>query len=673
MSDTVLYIDEKSNEFKKALAESQQAADIWIRAATHDLVSLNDVQNVLLNTPPFSYASDIMFSAYDVIEDTKDLINDHTKIENWVFLIIDIIPLIPFPVTKAVGPPLKYGMHIVRKEIQKSKGTLKFKDAIIQQLKMILHERVAGKFFDATAFLLENIEDFKLKIKDNIQKSIDTFIKTVDDQFKSKIDPNKFYTDAVGHFNKASQYEAVFPTKVEHFNNFADYLIENIRGSTSAKTGQQVQTSNSIIAIAESIWNSVKTVLRTIQNAAKTFVDKAFGNVDDQDDSIYYFLFTLNSLALGAFSKTKTGKQVLKKMNERIAAIRKRLQGKTTGKEDPCSPNKSTQKAASKRSVQYSTGEEIFTHYDFYLKYAPLLGSRTYVSGSTNSNKILGVKWQSYFNKELLEEKGKIYYFDSVGNKIELPRLVKGKKYFIPENDIEVALLEKDTVQIAFKDGSKEVYKKLKHKYKIDYILYQKVNTLGFIYDQSENLTDVVIKSDGTQLGQLGFEYHEKKIYKIWLIENNSISRLLALYQYDENDDLIQATTENQYNYDYQYKNHLITRYTDLTGVAMNFEWATIDDSEKVIHEWMDDGSNEFFFAWDDDIRTTFVKDSLGNTTEYYYNSNGYTNKVIYPDGSNEIWIRDQADRIIQHMYPDGSSEKFKYDQHSNLVEYCYQ
>ncbi len=52
MSDTVLFIDEKSNEFKKALAESQQTADIWIKAATHGVVTLNDVQSVLLNTPP---------------------------------------------------------------------------------------------------------------------------------------------------------------------------------------------------------------------------------------------------------------------------------------------------------------------------------------------------------------------------------------------------------------------------------------------------------------------------------------------------------------------------------------------------------------------------------------------------------------------------------------------
>lgn len=677
MSDTVLFIDEKSNEFKKALAESQQTADIWIKAATHGVVTLNDVQSVLLNTPPFSLASDIMFSAYDVIEDTKALINDHTKVENWIYLVIDIIPLIPFPATKVVGPPMKYGMHMVRSAIRKSGGKLAFKDALIQQLQMVLHERVAGQFFDATEYLLNNIDKIKSDIQTKIKESIDAFIKTVDDQFKkNKLDPNRFYTDAVSQLNKASQYDAVFPTKAEHFKNFADYLVLNLRGVTSAKTGQQIQSANMVVSAAENIWNSVKSVLRTIQNAAKTFVDKAFGSVGDSDASssgVYYFLFTLNALALGALKKSKVGQKVLKSIELRFAAIRKRFQKKTKGKEDPCNCKKSTQKAASKRSVQYSTGEEIIIHRDFTLPYAQMLGNRTYISGSTSSNKVLGVKWQSYFNKELLEKKGKVYYLDAVGNQIELPRLIKGKKYFIPENDIEVALLEKDTVQIAFKDGSKEIYKKLKHTYKIDYILYQKVNTLGFIYDQNESLTDVVIKSDGAQLGQLGFEYNEKKIHKIWLIENNSISRLLASYRYDENDDLIQATTENQYSYNYQYKNHLVTRYTDLTGVAMNFEWAMIDDSDKVIHEWMDDGSNEFFFAWDDSIRTTYVKDGLGNTTEYYYNSNGYTDKVIYPDGSSEIWIRDKADRIIQHMYPDGSSEKFKYDQHSNLVEYCDQ
>lgn len=117
MSDTVLFIDEKSNEFKKALAESQQTADKWIKEATYGVVTLNDVQNVLLSTPPFSYASDILFSLYDIIEDAQALINDHTKIENWIYLAIDIIPMIPFPATKVVGPPMKYGMHMVRNAI----------------------------------------------------------------------------------------------------------------------------------------------------------------------------------------------------------------------------------------------------------------------------------------------------------------------------------------------------------------------------------------------------------------------------------------------------------------------------------------------------------------------------------------------------------------------------
>ncbi|MBK5648165.1 MAG: hypothetical protein I4N51_14685, partial [Acinetobacter sp.] len=304
MSDTVLFIDEKSNEFKKALAESQQTADIWIKAATHGVVTLNDVQSVLLNTPPFSLASDIMFSAYDVIEDTKALINDHTKVENWIYLVIDIIPLIPFPATKVVGPPMKYGMHMVRSAIRKSGGKLAFKDALIQQLQMVLHERVAGQFFDATEYLLNNIDKIKSDIQTKIKESIDAFIKTVDDQFKkNKLDPNRFYTDAVSQLNKASQYDAVFPTKAEHFKNFADYLVLNLRGVTSAKTGQQIQSANMVVSAAENIWNSVKSVLRTIQNAAKTFVDKAFGSVGDSDASssgVYYFLFTLNALALGA-------------------------------------------------------------------------------------------------------------------------------------------------------------------------------------------------------------------------------------------------------------------------------------------------------------------------------------------------------------------------------------
>jgi YD repeat-containing protein len=162
----------------------------------------------------------------------------------------------------------------------------------------------------------------------------------------------------------------------------------------------------------------------------------------------------------------------------------------------------------------------------------------------------------------------------------------------------------------------------------------------------------------------------EGRLTGLWEIRDGEVKRQLCAYEYDDSSDLTLAQDENGAAWRYQYKGHLITRYTDRTNRGMNLQWQGSGADAKAIREWADDGSFDTRLSWDKNIRLTVVTDALGHETQHFYDSLGYTYRIRHGDGRSEWFFRDDAKNIIRHVHTDGSTDRYRYDKLSNLTEH---
>ena len=143
--------------------------------------------------------------------------------------------------------------------------------------------------------------------------------------------------------------------------------------------------------------------------------------------------------------------------------------------------------------------------------------------------------------------------------------------------------------------------------------------------------------------------------------------RQLAGYTHDDERDLVAAQDEDGASWSYTYSHHLVTRYTDRTGRGMNLEYDGTGPDAKAVREWSDDGSFALKLEWDRNIRLTYVTDALGGETWHYYDIQGYTYRIIHPDGLQEWFFRDDAKNITRHVHTDGTTDDYTYDADGNL------
>ncbi|HWV03315.1 hypothetical protein [Ralstonia sp.] len=53
------------------------------------------------------------------------------------------------------------------------------------------------------------------------------------------------------------------------------------------------------------------------------------------------------------------------------------------------------------------------------------------------------------------------------------------------------------------------------------------------------------------------------------------------------------------------------------------------------------------------------MADALGNTTQQYYDIDGYCCRIVYPDDTEEWFFRNQAKHVTRHVSSDGAIESF--------------
>ncbi|KVF22137.1 hypothetical protein WJ07_17875 [Burkholderia vietnamiensis] len=320
-------------------------------------------------------------------------------------------------------------------------------------------------------------------------------------------------------------------------------------------------------------------------------------------------------------------------------------------------------------SIGLGLGDESFTHTDFVLPgIVPVEWARTYRSNfaAHDERGPLGPRWTTPYHVAFESKDDGFVYHDASGRSLTYPALTVGQSHRDAIESCTITREADDRIQLVRGETLTETYERQGTRF-----------VLGKIEDRSGN-TVTLEWTDGSltrieaadSVAVLTYD-RVGRVMRIALVDSSGTAiRTLARYRYDEAGDLVEANDENAASWSYAYGYHLVTRYTDRTGRGMNLEWDGTHLDAKAIHEWADDGTFDTRLTWHENLRLTFVTDALGNTTQQYYDIDGYVYRIVYPDNTEEWFMRNTDKNLTRHVFPDGAEESFTWDDAGQMTSH---
>jgi len=324
------------------------------------------------------------------------------------------------------------------------------------------------------------------------------------------------------------------------------------------------------------------------------------------------------------------------------------------------------------KSIGYALGDESFTHADFVLPgIVPIEWARTYRSnfGAHDEGGPLGPRWTTPYHVSFEPSGDGWTYHDATGRSVEYPSFDEFRHHHDRTESCVLSRLADGGIRVVRAETITETYTQHGERFRLTRIEDRSGNTASLIWDNGRLVRVVGSTGDVARLT------HDPagRIVRIERVADEGPARTLAHYRYDEAGDLVEATDEDGASWNYAYSHHLVTRYTDRTGRGMNLEWDGTHLDAKVVHEWADDGTFDMRLTWHDRLRLTFVTNALGQTTQQYYDIDGYVYRIVYPDNTEEWFFRDDAKHVTQHVFPDGTQESFTWDDDGHLTSHTQQ
>ncbi|MDY6449905.1 RHS repeat-associated core domain-containing protein [Acinetobacter faecalis] len=363
------------------------------------------------------------------------------------------------------------------------------------------------------------------------------------------------------------------------------------------------------------------------------------------------------------------------------------------------------------KSITFAMGTERIAHLDFIIhgKY-PLHLTRHYNSQNQDmDNSEFGARWSTLYTKSLVIDDHQIKHLAENGRAERYPALEVGQIYTVAGKDLVLERLEDKRYIMHYGDELLECYDLVapNHYRLVSQVYLKEQLTLGIRYDhvrpnQQKGLSHIVLKKADEVLMVLETTYtpqgyiqsinnitadvHRKKAQK----NNNKNSydhidqdtsnnpnhnkfiQTLAQYQYDRYGNLIQAINEFEHQRTYQYNNehHQLTRYTDLTGRGQHLRYEHTGADARAIEEWADDGKFRRKLEWAKNVRKVTVYDAYDHPTQYYYDLNGMTYRVVYADGLEEWTQRNKDQQIIKQSQRSGAQNTVTYNEDGLPVKY---
>lgn len=672
----------------------------WLKKSTNDYLDLETLKNVAGALPVIGN----IIALTDAVNDVIDIIGKpNPEFFDWVNLGIDIVGVIPIP------PGLAASRMALRPSLKLLKNRslgANISDSVLILLTNHINDSIAGeldKFAEKAQPLVKKMVDScgsKAKEVGNgfadamtkvvsgrafdTDKDIAIAKKSLNNAVKN-VERNPLNTIGNGFVFLASSAKILQKEYVNVYTKGASYFIDS---KTKAKLNQQIgnfrKFSNSVPSKLAPLADpnapmSIAWLLQNLTLASKKFKKK-------------------HPPKTAAIKANQTSKKEKKRPNGELETTQNQSKAKNNPN-DNCELNtkgakgsKGKKTSGTKKNITFALGTEFITHVDAYeFALSSFVLSRTYASNLyTLDQGEFGARWLTPFTTRII---AKTEYIEETELKAGHIRNLKGLQYIgadarpIALADIKIgesihdqqegfyySNISENIKMISFGVDEKHIFEKINDEYRLSVIEYKNGMTAAVRYDHNINdksyISDILIKHNEQQLLHVVFKLNSNgQVSDVWTVDNGQIKRPLASYDYNDKGELIKAITENGSSYNYQYDHHLLTRYTDLTGRGINLEYDGIEPTSKAFHEWADDGSSEVRLEWDENIRLTYVIDAYGHETEYYYDINGYTYRIVYPDGLEEWFFRDECCRVIRHIDTDAAVTEYDFDNNGNLIE----
>ncbi|VWC74097.1 RHS repeat-associated core domain-containing protein [Burkholderia contaminans] len=658
--------------------------DKWLIKVSGGVVNVGRLKTVAENVPVLAN----IFAAVDAVLDIKAMIEHGDKpidMFDWVNLGLDLIGVVPLPPATA---ELRLGarpvLKLIRQKVVESgkaageAAMLALRDSIISAMVANVQERYAGE-----------IEKFLKVIRDGLKELLDHCAKFIGDLMKAIADvfahaAGKKYE--VGHNVKSagSHLKGVGAAIVAYDGR---KVLDNIGGffSDIRKVEGKV-VINTVTSAADLIdSNSTKKLQLFADDIYKRIptVQKCIRELDGNDAGKIGWIITIGEDGMRSWRKRNpkphaTGVQEHKttKVEEKRAEHRVEALQQTTEAHHP-GPNccltrtpVKTPPVATPRSIGFALGDEQINHEDFTIDGPlPIVWLRTYRSffDANDEHGELGARWITPYTTRFDIAAEKLVYHDAAGRSIEYPLLRVGSAHDDLSEGQTLLRLDEQWLTVTRGHVLLEAYERHGNVFRLAFVKDRAGNQVTLDYDAEGWLHRLIAPHV-----QVAFR-HDVRGRIVGVTHHDAQGEYigtLANYEYDDENDLIGATDRYGNRREYRYRHHLVTRYTDRTGRGVNLEWNGDGPKAKCFREYADDGSDEVRLAWHPDFRMVSVTDALGNVTHHYYDSKGYSFRVIHPDGSEEWMYRDANDKLVQYIHRDGTVERMEYDARGNFVRH---
>ncbi|WP_254211131.1 RHS repeat-associated core domain-containing protein [Burkholderia multivorans] len=651
--------------------------DNWLRTASGGYVTLERIKEVSAAMPVLGS----IIAAIDVCGDISKLIANRNipprseaerldRILDWANLAINLIGVLPIPPgTTAARMSLRPTLGLVRQAVKTGAKDLATASVAV----------IAGHF---TATLMGELKPFVEEAKARLtellkdagseaEKRLNQLADGLDALASGRLaDPNENLAAARSKTSRVSA-SSLIQDPTQTLGDLFGAVWEVYKAGAKAEANFVLsltpdEARSAIRRLAADIRASIPDVKKRIESLSSDEVGSVMYMLNILIRAIQVYEAKKHHLA-ATVDSNKRNRAQRKEGGEQVTNIGKEAKVQKPGPGCLCGIGQPPARVGG--SIGLGLGDESFTHTDFVLPgLVPVEWARTYRSNfdAHDDHGPLGPRWTTPYHVAFEAKGDGFVYHDASGRSLTYPALKPGQPH---RDSIEYCTITResdDRIRLVRGETLTETYERHGTRFVLGKIEDRSGNTVAL--EWAEGLLTRIEMANA-----IAAITHDNvgRIMRVELVDSAGAAiRTLARYRYDEAGDLVEVDDENSASWRYAYSHHLVTRYSDRTGRGMNLEWDGTHLEAKAIHEWADDGSFDTRLTWHDDLRLTFVTDALGNTTQQYYDIDGYVYRTVYPDRTEEWFMRNADKNLTRHVFPDGTEESFTWDDAGQMTSH---